>query len=361
MGEERNRITDARNKQLWDQISSAQTSLYNKLINLDVKLLSISDYNKRYLEDKIAGLECVLQLYGRLLYLSLHNMHISPEDFVLVDYGGGCGLISLLAVEMGIGTVIYNDIYDVSCKDIQQLSNVLGLMVDHIVCGDVDEIVSYLHKNLISVHAVTSYDVLEHVYDIETHFRRLRCLDSDFRVVYASGANIANPRYVCSVRKEQIDAEYKTRDKEWGHKERDTLRSFLDVRKEMISAYAPDFSLELIEQLARATRGLVQQDIEECVDEFRQQGCIAYHIDHPTNTCDPYTGNWCEHLVDFEWLAQIVKSAGFSVEIMAGYYDTCGPLPKKGAKILLNAAIRFLGRKGISLAPYYVVYANSTK
>jgi 2-polyprenyl-3-methyl-5-hydroxy-6-metoxy-1,4-benzoquinol methylase len=362
MKEKLNHTTGIKSKQLQSQIASAQIRLYDKFINLDIKSLNISEYNKRYLGGKIAILKNELQLCGRLLYLSLNDSHISPEHFVLVDYGGGSGLISFLAAEMGIGTVIYNDIYDVSCMDVRHLSNTLGLTLDHIVCGDVDELASYLHKNSISINAITSYDVLEHIYDVESHFRNLSCLsDSTFRIIYASGANIANPRYVRHVKKKQIEAEYKNREKKWGHKERDSLRAFLDVRKNMISEYAPDLNFEIVEQLARSTRGLIQRDIEKCVDEFRLQGSITYHIDHPTNTCDPYTGNWCEHLMDFEWLEQILKNEGFSVQIVPGRYNTYEPFLKKSVKVFFNAVIQLFGRWVMFIAPYYVVYADFTE
>ena len=346
-------------RQLLDQIAFAQIRLHDRLINLDTKSLNISEYNQRYLGSKISNLKGTLQLYGRLLYLAVKNSHVSAEDFVLVDYGGGSGVLSFLAAEMGIGTVIYNDIYDVSCTDVGSLSNALGLTLDHIVCGDVDELVSYLRENAISIDAITSYDVLEYIYDVESHFRSLSCLrDSRFRIVYASGANIENPRQVRILKKKQIDAEYKIKDKKWGHKERDTLESFLQVRKNMISEYAPELNLEAVEQLARSTRGLTQRDIERCVDEFRLRGGITYRMDHPTNTCDPYTGNWCEHLMDCEWLAQVVKNAGFSVEIMPGRYHKYESLLRRGATMLLNVMIRLLRRRGMVIAPYYVVCAD---
>jgi len=153
-------------RQLLDQIAFAQIRLHDRLINLDTKSLNISEYNQRYLGSKISNLKGTLQLYGRLLYLAVKNSHVSAEDFVLVDYGGGSGVLSFLAAEMGIGTVIYNDIYDVSCTDVGSLSNALGLTLDHIVCGDVDELVSYLRENAISIDAITSYDVLEYIYDV---------------------------------------------------------------------------------------------------------------------------------------------------------------------------------------------------
>jgi len=75
----------------------------------------------------------------------------------LVDYGGGSGLLSFLALEAGIGTVIYNDIYDVSCEDARKLGQALHLPLSRIVCGDVDELVSYLRKEKINVNAIVSY------------------------------------------------------------------------------------------------------------------------------------------------------------------------------------------------------------
>jgi hypothetical protein len=78
----------------------------------------------------------------------------------------------------------------------------------------------------------------------------------------------------------------------------------------------------------------IKKDIEKCVDEFYLKGSISYHINHPTNTCDPYTGNWAEHLMDYKWLRQIIKNSGFSVEIMTGRFDSNGPLHKKIIKNL---------------------------
>jgi len=126
----------------------------------------------------------------------------------------------------------------------------------------------------------------------------------------------------------------------------------------MISTYAPELDLKAVEQLARSTRGLIQRDIERCVDEFRLHGKITYHIDHPTNTCDPYTGSWCEHLIEFEWLDEIIKNAGFSVELKPGLYNTGGSSLKKCVKVMLNGLMPFLGRWGMMIAPYYVVQAD---
>jgi hypothetical protein len=268
--------------------------------------------------------------------------------------------MSMLALEAGIGTVIYNDIDDVSCADAGILAKILGLPLTHIVTGDVDNLITYVHQHSLAVNAIASFDVLEHIYDVEAHFRRLVDLsDKPFRVVYASSANIENARYVTSVRAKQVAAESKSRQAAVGSKMRDTLRAHLEIRQEIIAAYAPELASEQVAELARSTRGLMRQEIEKAVDEFRRRGAITYRMDHPTNTCDPYTGNWCEHLMDLTWLAEVVRKAGFSVEILSGLYYNYNSLPKRLVKQSLNIMIQILGRRAMFVAPYYVVYAES--
>lgn len=358
----RNPATAREDKQLLAQIATAQTRLYEKLMTLDLQSSGISEYNQWYLRSKLATAKIILHLYGRLLYFCLTNSEVSIKDFTLVDYGGGSGLISLLAVELGIGTVVYNDIYDVSCNDAYRLSNIFGLVIDAIVCGDIDDLVAFLNGNDMTVNAIVSYDVLEHIYDVKTHFQQVRLLSQEhFRIVYASGANIENRRRVKAIKTKQIAAEHRSREKEWGHKERDELRAFIDVRMDMIADYAPSLSPEEVRTLAQATRGLMRRDIERSVEEWNQRGQISYQIDHPTNTCDPYTGNWCEHLMDLEWLEGAVRRQGFRVRIFAGLYYTCGTLPKRTVKRVLNAGIRRLGRRGMVVAPYFVLYAEPSE
>jgi hypothetical protein len=347
--------------ELTDKIRTAQIRLRNKLQKLDLQAAGISEYNQRYLgKDKFRKLENELKLYGRLIYLSISHSFIPIENAVIIDYGGGCGIFSLLAKELGIGTVIYNDIYDVSCMDVKLLSGILKLKLDHVICGDIDDVISYLKKNHITfISSITSYDVLEHIYDVEAHFKKLdSLLDGEFRVVYGSSANIHNQNYVRGVTNIQIETEYKNKERQWGHKERDCLRAFIDIRKEIIADYAPELLSAQVEELSHLTRGLIQSDIEKCVNEYQLTGNISYRPAHPTNTCDPYTGNWCEHLMDTQWIERVLEAAGFDVEILPGYYILSGSLRRKTAQYLINVAIKLFGRRIMSKAPYFVVYAK---
>ena len=121
-------------RQIKKRISSAQARLHDKLIKLNIKSLGVSEYNQRYLAKKLTNFKGSLQRNARLLYLSLRDIQIPAEDIGLVDYGGGSGTMSYLAAELGVGKIIYNDIYDVSCKDVECISSALGLHLQHIVC-----------------------------------------------------------------------------------------------------------------------------------------------------------------------------------------------------------------------------------
>ena len=341
------------------RIAQAEGRLRRKLRRLDTASLGLSEYNQRYLQGKLKGLGRELRVYGTLLRLAVEGAHKAPEEMVLVDYGAGCGVSSLLALEAGIGTVIYNDIYDVSCADVGRLSRAMGFRLEHVVCGDADDVFAYLRLHGVAADAFVSYDVLEHIYDVRDHFGALATGSArPFFVVYGSGANPANRRYVRAVSKMQREAEFEAREKKWGHKERDTLQSFLEVRTEMIRSYAPDLAAETVDRLARATRGLIRSDIERCVDEFCAEGRISYRIDHPTNTCDPHTGNWCEHIMDLPWLEGVVRDAGFSVELIPGRHGPGGWIRDRALNWLRNAGIAVLGRRGLFLAPYYIVCAE---
>ena len=344
---------------LLSQINSAFDNLIEKLIKIDLKRLGISEYNQRYLGNKLVNPMSKLQIYSYLLALSLAGNRRSLNEFSFVDYGGGSGFLSLLAKELGIGNVIYNDIYEVSCGDVETLSRAIGSNIDEYICGDIDDLIEYVNKQAISLNAICSYDVIEHIYNIESYLRKLPLLsNSSFRIVLGSGANIRNPRTRRALRKTHLKVEYQDRVKKWGHKERDTLKGYLTARKEIINNYFPEADRNTINEIAKSTRGLMKQDIEKCVDEYRKTGEISYNPDHPTNTCDPYTGNWAEHLMDIEWLESILKEEGFDVKILSGYWPYSKNIYKRLIKKVLNLGIKNLGKAGLFISPYYVLYAD---
>lgn len=347
-------------RDLLERIESAAERLSQNLQRLSIRDLEISDYTKKYLMGYIENITSTLQINSYILAWLLSDCEASLEAYALVDYGGGCGILSLLAKEIGIGTVIYNDIYDVSCHDARVIGLALEKQADGYVCGDMNDLLCYLNDQQLSIDAIASYDVIEHIYDIEGYFRKLYLLPSrKLNIAFASSANPLNPLIEMLRRKTHRKIECDNREWMWGHKERDSLRSYLDLRKEIIVLYADDLSPLEIDSLAHITRGLVKEDIERCVLEYKNSGVITYRPKHPTNTCDPYTGNWAENLMDLATIKNIFSSEGFLVDIKCGYYGFSKKPLIRFVKSTLNWFISLLRLNGLYIAPFYMVCAQS--
>lgn len=200
---------------------------------------------------------------------------------------------------MGIGTVIYNDIYDIFCKDAKEIAKTLGCEADYYVAGDIDDLVAFCNRRGLKCDAMGSYDVLEHIYDIDAFCRKLHQLSHEgTTMIHSSGANMFVYPIVKSESKRQREVEIRGREEKWGHKKRDCLSAYLKEREKIIRACAPDLNDDEIKQMAINTRGLIRDDIIKCVGQYIESKEFPQLIEHPTNTCDPYTGNWMEHLVN---------------------------------------------------------------
>lgn len=118
------------------------------------------------------------------------------------------------------------------------------------------------------------------------------------------------------------------------------------------------FSEKEIIQLAMNTRGLIRADIKKYVDEYIKKETYPPVLSHPTNTCDPYTGNWKENLMDPYYLANFLKTLGFQVEVLNGFYGNSKNVFKTILGKILNIIINISKKQGIKLSPFYTIYAE---
>jgi 2-polyprenyl-3-methyl-5-hydroxy-6-metoxy-1,4-benzoquinol methylase len=347
------------NQELLFNIDAAADRLYNKLKDLDISSLAISDYSKKYLSTYISSLDSTLQRYSYILAWILACSDIELNHFVLVDYGGGTGTLSMLAREMQIGVVIYSDIYDVSCEDAKVIGESIGNKADYYLNGEIDDVITFLKRKSLPCNAITSNDVIEHIYDIEIFFKKLKSLSNGPLIfLMATSANPFNPVIRKGLMKKQVEFEYTCRSEGWGHKKRDNLKAYFNIRKDIISHYAQNLTSDEIERLARATRGMIEEDIKKSVDEYLRTKCFPKEPSHPTNTCDPYTGNWAEHLMDPYQLRESFSKDSFEVKILCGYHGQSKSSIKKPFVSLVNKTISLLGNQGIRLAPFYAIYGR---
>lgn len=343
-------------KHLVNALSAASARLAEKMTKLRPRGLRISEYNQRYLEEHISNVRSSLQKYAFLLAWSLKGSSKPLADITLVDYGAGSGICTALAKELGVGRVIHNDIYDASCADAGVIGDALGARADDFVCGDADELLAWRSRSNASIDALVSFDVIEHIYDIDRFLRQLPLLsDGQLVVVLGSGANIRNPIIRRSLEGKQRRLEYVDRPQEWGHKLRDSTRAYLRLHADIIREFAPSATEADVQSLAVAARGKAAEDIEHIVRDFLTTRQIPAGLAHPTNTCDPLTGNWAEHLMDPQDLAGVLSEGFREVAVLPGFYGTPRRSVKRPAELVLNAAIRLGGARALALAPFFVL------
>jgi 2-polyprenyl-3-methyl-5-hydroxy-6-metoxy-1,4-benzoquinol methylase len=280
------------------------------------------------------------------------------SDMVFVEYGGGSGLQSLLARQLSIGTVVYNDIDPGQCALAEGIAGELGLKADFYVCGDIDALVQLLEAHQIKADIVTSYDVLEHIYDIDYFLGQLHTMcNRDAVMVLCSGANMFWYPYAKHSAKMQKQIE--TVGLEIYGEE--FILPFLKGRTNIIREYSPGLTEDEVQLLGIHTRGLVSRDIVREVDRYLQTRQAPRVIEHPTNTCNPYTGSWAEHAMNPYYLAEVLASTGFDARILPMPFGETGSLVNNLLRTVLNTMIGVSGDYvGLYFSSAYAVYARYT-
>lgn len=338
-----------------NQVGDAIDRLSSKLIKLNLDTIQITEYNRKYLKKYIDNYSFYMSLYSQLLFKAINKLKKPISESTFVDYGGGCGMLSYLAREIGFRYVVYNDIYKKSVDDVMNISNELNIKIDLIIHGDVDVFVYQINDNNIKPDIICSFDVLEHIYNLENWFRTIAKINGNFSLFFMTSANPKNPFISNRLKKLQIMAEYQGFIETEVWKETDLKTSFLESRKTIIKDISPKLNNSEIELLSKNTRGLRKDDIENVVVDFIKTGKINYQIDHPTNTCDPYTGNWTEHLIDLTPLKNLINDCNLSVEITNSFYAYSNNQIFNVPKFVLNILIKILGKKNLIFSPTYTL------
>lgn len=275
---------------------------------------------------KMPNVLSYLQVYAFIIGQALPDMPLSKVH--MLDYGGGWGLMGLMAKEAGVGSVTYLDINDGTTRAIQAVAEAIGLPLDRYICGDETALFG-------SYNSVVSSDVLEHVYDPSPVFQRIASVcEPGAKVFHQTGAN---PKSL----HQQITLTRLHRQLE---------PTVCAERRQIIAESGVDG--HAADTLAEATRGLNRSDLDAAIAAYRNSGTLPKPA-HPTNTCD-LTGYWYERLMDPRIVAGQMKAAGFKAEVARCFW---GPgrssAPARWAKHLANAASRLSRRAGLRVTFYY--------
>ena len=336
-------------------IKEATENLFSKMLALDPKTLIISEYSKTYLLNYFNNYSYYMSLYSQLFYKAFKKSKKTAAESIFVDYGGGCGMLSLLAKELGFKTVIYNDINKYTLTDAQKISEKLDIKIDYYISGDAEEFVREINIHNLKPDLICSFDVLEHIYDIESWINTVAAINHGFTLIFMTGANPKNPFIAHRLKKLHLKSEYETVKNNIRNENIYMNSSFLEERKKIIANKFPDLKVNEVSFLATRSRGLRIDDIERMVAEYISTGDISYRTDHSTNTCDPYSGSWTEKLINLRQLKSSIKNINLKVEISNSLY---GYSNKKGLnliKFLLNQLIKLSGQGSLLLSPSFTL------
>lgn len=336
-------------------IQQSINSLYKKLKELNVEQLNISSYNKKYLGTYINNYSFFMSLYRQLMHKAVKHLSVHISEATFVDYGGGCGILSYLAKEIGFKTVIYNDLYKVSANDAKVISNALKIKIDYFITGDIEQFVNELQRFNLCPHLICSFDVLEHIYNWKLWLETVIKINSHFSLLFMTSANSENPFIQRRIKKIHLQTEYEgfTKDDSW--KEIDLNTAFFTERKKIIANAFPKLSSNDITLLAQKSRGLVKPAIEKLSEDFIKTKKINYHIVHPTNTCDPYTGIWTENLINSKEFKAFAKDKNLQIEITNALYGYSHSKFQNLIKYTLNLFIKLSGKHNLFFSPAYVL------
>lgn len=338
---------------LKSDLNKASCRLFKKISGIDLSELAISEEMKIYFKGKTNGNKTNLIKYSYQLGLALNSINKSYNECTIIDHGGGTGLLGLLAKELGVKRVIYNDINEKCTNDAKTFASKFHLESDYYVTGNLSDLLNFINTNSIICDAIISYDVIEHIYDIKGFFKDLYLLnDKSLVIVMSSGANKFNPFVRRSIVPLQIIAEKGDKNGLF-----ENGKPYLKQREDIIKDYRSELSLADLEKLSICTRGMIKEDILKTVDNFVINHQIPQLPEHPTNTCNPFTGYWAEHFNEPNELKTILIERKFQIKVLVGYYGSPDNVVKRFIAIILNLFLTIVKTRGLFIAPYYTIFA----
>lgn len=331
---------------LGDSINQAATLLFEKLRGLDVDALGMSAGCLAYFKGShFKRLFFSIETSAHLLYKCIKLTGKNKSEITIMDYGAGVGTLYTLAKLVGCGTVIYNDHLNEWKESARLIAAGIGIEVDEYIVGDIDATLQKLEEKNIRLDIVTSRNVIEHIYKLDHFYSLIARLQPQAIVFSSTTANYRNPA---------------SRFKHWILHNRVDRQYYFEARKKIILQKLPGLDETTVKSLASKTRGLALESLNNALEHYQATRELKTH-NQPisSNTCDPETGVWAEHMISFAAYRKIIKEAGYQGGFEAGCWDTHYSNPILNLLgLTLNQFIR-LGA-GCFLAPFIYVIAQPT-
>lgn len=337
-----------------NSIEEAKQQLNKWFTSLNIDTQNISDYSKKYLTRYKTEHVLYTNHYANLLKHAVSQSNKSITELTVLDYGGGIGIMSHLLSLAGAKAIVYNDIFETSTNDTKTLAKTNEIRINHFITGDITETINYLEINKLNVDLIISMDVLEHIYSLSSWFSELAKIKHPYILFFNTGANPKNPLIKHRITKIQKIVEFKGQKVHEGWKERDSKGAFIKIREGIINDLSIDFTEQEVKTLTSDTRGLIKSDIEAYALSYAQTKKRANtHPYYLSNTCDPLTGNWEEHLINLPLFIKDLKKLGLNASIVNGKYPYSQNKFKNFLKRVLNIFMRCFPLFALNISPSY--------
>ncbi len=327
-----------------------QKQMTEALKQLNPDELAISAYSRTALGRTLKAAEFYMDIYRSALEKCVAAVALPPSEITLVDYGGGHGLLSILAKQMDFGRVIYIDMRAESLQTVQTLGERLGTLPDVMLQGDADMLQDWCERNQERPTALLAMDVIEHVYILDEFFATLHRINPAMWMLFTTASTPYNKRVVKRLHKAMILDELGN----------DQKKGFRTLRREYIQQLHPDMPERMLDLWAEQTRGLIYYDVKRAV-ESQSPNLLR----DPYNTCDPESGSWTERILPIEEYRQLLAPYHYRLTVLPGFYNEHRRGPKEWMSHHYNMRIaeapdhepenlreRHKMRKALKVAPF---------
>lgn len=328
-------------------INTQASELFSRLRSLDVENLGIPDHCLYYFRNShFNRLFFSIETSAHLLYRSINLKGKEVTDVVIMDYGAGVGTLYMLAKMIGCKTVIYNDFLEEWRFSALKIAEAVNVQIDETILGDVEETLETLARKHLQCDIIASRNVIEHVYKLEQFYGSISRCQPQALIYSSTTANFYNPA---------AHVKHVLWHKKW---EKEYYKKRLDIisQTQMVTNEAEK------QVLARKTQGLALTDLKNAVQVYEKSKLLPDPSIHYSNTCEPSTGVWAEHLLTFKEYRQQIGTVNYKVTFLPGFWDTHYSSSWKNLLARLLNNIIMMGKKiGVVFAPFIYVIADPQK
>lgn len=332
---------------LAEHIGQKAAELYQALRGIDADQLNMPHYCREYFKSShTTRLFFSVETSAHLLYRSLKMNDQKPEECIFMDYGAGVGTLFLLASMIGCKMVIYNDHLEDWKISAQEIASAVGVPIDRYIVGDIRECLEELEREKIECNIIASRNVIEHIYKLDVFYALLHAYQPGALVFSSTTANYANPG---------ARLKHRIWHRKWE-------KIYQNQRREIAEQLLPSTAADQLDKVAEATRGLGQDDLKQAISRFAANGELPDPAVHGTNTCEPVSGTWAEHIISFNAYRKLIRRDQYELQFKPGFWDTHYSRKLKNmVSAMLNTVIRSGGSKALTVAPFIYVIARPKK